>query len=218
MTVTILVPPTSIDLTTVEHVEQELGIPAGTETELLQRYIRQASDAIVDHCGRRFGRATYRESVPGYGDPRALVSELPVRTIGSVLMGNEPVLDYELEDPEAGILFRKAGWSWNVGLGWGGSLVMSPRPGTESPQYIVEYEAGWTLPTAEDPGDLPTNVERAAILTVKSYWQNRARNLQVSSKRIGDVSINYVTQTAEQAEELSGLPPEAVGLLARYRA
>ena len=59
--------PGDIRLATLAAVKAELGITDTTNDALLQSYIDQASAMIERLCGRWFGKATYRETLAGYG-------------------------------------------------------------------------------------------------------------------------------------------------------
>lgn len=210
----VIEPPTSTALTTIQAVRPHLT--GEVSDEEIAELIRRASDAIADWCGHPFGYATYEERVPGYGTQMLTLRRRPVIDVISVLFDNVPVIDWELADPEAGLLYRKVGWTWTVQWGWG--LSAQPVAGTEEPRFTVRYRAGYLLPGQEAPGGdgpqpppLPGSVEEAVLITVTTWHQQRGRDRTVAERRIADTQVRY-DRTGPQ-----NLPQAACDLLIRYR-
>ncbi len=197
----VVTPATSTRLTTVSRAVEVLGYGEGDDAAVLQRCIETASQAIVDHCRRPFALATYRERIcgpetgPGYLLGRSPVVEiLSVTADGTVLRTD----DYEL-DTETNRLWRVDGYGsrrwW-----WGAPL-------------IVEYDAGYTLPTDTGSWTLPEPVERSCILLAAAYLSQRNRDPLTRSE-----SVEGVGSTTWWVPSGSGLPsPEAEQLLQPYR-
>ncbi len=198
---------TNTKLATLEAVKTELGISDASQDALLGLLIDQASAAIVDHCGRPFARETYKETVPGYGSNRLMLSRTPIISVASVVADSEVIVDYLIENPDAGILYRKVGWRWTPPLGW--NITYYPVAGQEELLFAVTYTAGYVLPGDTGTPRLPQAVERACIETVKCWFLGRDRDPALASERFGDLQSNYI--------QIEGLPPIAERLLAPWR-
>lgn len=194
-------------LTTLTTVKSELGIPESDTSQdaLLTSLIDQASDAIVTFCGRPFAKESYRETLPGYGTNRLILSRTPVVEITSVMADGEVITDYLLEDAEAGILYRKRGWQWAPALNWG--IIPHPVGGNENLNFTVEYIAGYVLPGDAGTRTLPHDIERACIDTVKAWYSAKERDPAITEERLGDYQVSYA----------QGLPAPVAQLLTSWR-
>jgi hypothetical protein len=216
MTVTVVTPATRKRLTTVDAVLRAMRTlaPQPTDQEsmvLISDLIDRASDAIVTHCDRPFALQTYQETVSGYGTSRIMLSVTPVVSVTSILdFSNSPVVDFNLEDPETGVLYRRIGWNWLTSIGWDRTMYVIPRG--EDPNYVAVYAAGYFVP---DTGfsTLPGDVEQACIETVIAWYQAQSRDPNIISKRTRDTMITYRTSTGVEIS----LPPHAVGLLIPFQ-
>ena len=210
---TVQTPPLSTKLTTVSALKTELKLASASDDSFLDSLIQQASDAIARYCNRTFGLATYLETVAGFNTVWLQLSVTPIVAVASVLYnGTIAVTDYTLEEPDAGLLRRDAGWIWTFTPIF--NLEAWPQGRGESPQYSVNYQAGFKLPN-DDGRTLPFDIERAAIITAKGYYLDRRSNpnaLPLVRKRIGDVEVQYGTRPEEDP-----LPPVAARLLGPWR-
>lgn len=204
MSLTVVTAADSLDLCSVADVKEELN--CGDEDQAtLVRMVRQASDAIVAYCGRQFAKQEYLELVKGFGGSTLMLTRTPVVSVSAVSIDGSPITDFTIQDPETGALWREQGWDWTTL--WSSALTMAPIPGSEEAQYSVQYFAGYDLPDALLP-NLPGDIERAAIVTVKDWYQNRKRNLSV--KEFAAQGNSFVYSQDE-------LPPPALRLLSRWR-
>jgi hypothetical protein len=64
------------------------------------------------------------------------------------------------------------------------------------------------------PQTLPEDVENAVIETAKTFYQQRKTDSAVVEKQMGAARLRFAEQSAGTVEP--GLPPRAVGLLARW--
>lgn len=202
----IITSATSKQLTTVTAIKAELGITDTTQDALLGSLIDQASDAIADYCGRPFAREVYKETIPGHGSNRLVLNRTPIVSVASVVADSEIILDYLIEDPGAGILYRKTGWRWTPPIGW--NITYFPLSGQEELLFAVQYAAGYLLP-ADTGRTLPQSIEKACIETVKLWYLGRDRDQALASEKFGDLQSNY--------NQVQGFPPSAVQLLVPWR-
>lgn len=187
----IITPPTSRSLATIEAVKKELNITDASQDAFLQTLIDQASDMIETFCNRTFARAGYRETLPGYGMTRLVLSQTPIVEVTSIMMNNDIITDFVVENAQAGILYRQRGWKWTPVLGW--NINPFPIPNSEALLFTIDYTAGYALP--EDVGrNLPHDIEKACIEIVKAWYESRDRNPAISSERIGDYQVSYAIQ------------------------
>jgi len=101
-----------------------------------------------------------------------MLSRTPITEVDSVLYDNDPVVDYVLEDPEAGFLHRSQGWQWTVSRWW--NITSHPMPGSEEPKFVVTYIAGYILPGDQGDRTLPNDIERACIEIVRAWFLDKA--------------------------------------------
>jgi len=199
------------------RVKIELGIAnSNVDDDLIRRLIDQSSAAIVRYCERPFAEEVYKETVAGFGSIYLMLSRTPVTAVSSVIRNGDTITDFTIENPEAGLLLREAGWSWTAATGW--NLTGYTIANSELPKFTVAYTAGYELSDDATP-TLPFDVERAAIEMVKDMWLVRGQTATtgpIKSKRVGDLAITYGTVTAA-AEGFTRLPPRSLALLERWR-
>lgn len=147
---------------------------------------------------------------------------------------NDPNLTdgYYIEDTDAGAIYRPGGWGQTVNLmSWGWEAYSSRYilpGGTATLRYTVNYKAGYLMPqqfgyvpydptigtdptSDSDPPWLPGAVQRAALITVKSWWFGRMRDVTVASEQTSDQKVTYAPN------QVGELPAAALGLLRDYR-
>jgi hypothetical protein len=207
----VLTPAVSLLLTKLADVKADLGIPT-TDTSndaVLTDLIEEASDEIQREF-QFFCKQTYRETLPGYGTPILQLKRTPIVTVSLVKHLNDPIIDYTIEDKEAGHLYRKQGWLWTASVGW--NMTGYVMPNTEHPEFTVEYEAGY-LAADQPSSDMPGAIQRSARETVKDWYLARKRAEDVASKSVGDLSISYKTAS----EEKRAIPARAYSRLEKFR-
>lgn len=134
----------STALTTLEGVKRLLQVESPATDDLYNDLIVAGSAAIESHCNRRFCREAVVETVKGYGGVNLLLSRAPIARVTSVIADGDVITDYVVENPGAGMLYRKRGWLDTVQLGW--AISDYRVPGSEDPLYVVSYSAGYLLP------------------------------------------------------------------------
>jgi hypothetical protein len=113
---------------------------------------------------------------------------------GAALAGS----DFEAE-ADNGLLYRLAGDGERTD--WCGKIV-------------IDYQAGYILPG--EPGrTLPDDIERAAILLVKTAWFARTRDPLIRSE--STPSVYEATYWVGGFGNGASLPPEVEGLLSKHR-
>lgn len=159
-------------LTTLETLKKQLKIPED-DTILdddLMFHILAASQAIENHCDRKFKRQQYTEILDGSGSHYLVLSNYPVYS-GTITIDNEEIA---IDSSESGVIFNKYGW----------------RRGMRN--AVAVYEGGYVLPsdaTNDNPRTLPEAVEMACIFAIKGMIRNPNN---VKSERIGgDISVTY---------------------------
>lgn len=210
MSLTIVTPADSRDLTTLAVVKEELQLDLDDETpdQHLERLIAQASAAIERWTGRVFARETVKETLPAVGRVNLVLSRTPIIAVTQVLIDGDAVTDFSVRDAEAGFLFREAGWPSSERRGHNIAAFLT---GETKDTIEVDYEGGYYLPGAEGIQDptLPADLERAAIETVKGWYLARERDPAIQSEKIGDFwSASY---------KVGEVPDSARALLAPYR-
>ncbi len=131
------------------RIKQELGDRVQNDSgadPVLDALILAASRAIDAHCSRVFVRQSLTEAVDADGSVWLMLNQNPVIQVTEVLYDNSPIIDYTLDDPDAGILFRRQGWTRTEGVGWFSASEPRP-PGSIERRYQVTYVAGYLVPS-----------------------------------------------------------------------
>lgn len=192
---TVITPPASSDLTTVETAVRELALTQEADLGGLDALIRQASAICARYCGRSegFGRATVRQTDRLSRAADCIILERDLApSIASITEGGVALAgtDYELD---GSLLYRLAGDRRTT---WQPAVV------------VVTYDAGYSLP-ASVPGDL----ERACLLLMQGMFSARGRDPLVRSESADGVgSVSYLDPRAGA----EALPPQVAGLLSSW--
>lgn len=208
MAVTVKTAAEHRSLTTVAAVKDVLGVSSSKFDSVIDRFIKSASQAVEDYSGHTFARQTYVETVAGADHPILSLTHVPIIGTPTVTTDGDPIVDFVVQDPDAGFLYREVGWARSAWIGWGVEDYRIPT--TEELNFSVEYEAGYYLPEDTDR-DLPYLVEQACIETVVAWYSARRQPANVKSKKVGDLSITY----ADEAARTLGIPASARALLSR---
>lgn len=157
-------------LTTLARVKAELGITGGGDDAYLETLIDEVSAAIASWCRRTFARETVRQvfHVEGRAECLAL-ARWPRIEIYAISIGDTSYTPAEFEADEAGLLYRLDASGnhrdWSRG------------------RVTIEYSGGYVLPGDEDR-DLPEDIERAALMLVRSDWFARERDPSLRSEAV----------------------------------
>lgn len=202
MTIEVITPAATRRLTKLETVESFLDTTLGPEQqEVVNLQIDAASRFIEQHTHRQFGLETVKERLPSpltlwnRGGHRLVLARMPIISLTEVKLGvsgadlllTETVDDLFIEDPEAGFIWRRAGFnSTTIG---GGLLTRRPTRYAH-PDWYVTYQYGYSLPDAGTP-TLPEDIQLAALLTVKELFLTSSREGNLASERVGDAAKTY---------------------------
>lgn len=214
------------DLTLPATVATELGGDVSAGDARLPRLVAAASAAILRYLGRpqlHYSDA-FVETLPGHGRPRLVLGLTPVTSVGSVVIDGLALssADYELEDAEAGLLFRQAGWPW-TGSYRGGLPPQTDRAaGSERACIVVTYAGGYVTPAqatgagwAGPSRSLPYDLEEACVQTVVGLYRRGGSDPNVASEALGDYSVSFRAPSA--AGGVGIIPENALALLLPYR-
>jgi hypothetical protein len=213
----VLVAADTIDLTTITAVQTEIGSLTNAQKTWASSAITFASALIEQEANQHFSQQQFKETIEGSGSTTLMLARTPVIGTPTIItVDNEVIADFVVEDAEAGILYRRQGWTAEVSYHRG--ISYDPLPYEGHPRFVITYNAGYHLPSfpddaAADEIDLPGNVEQACILTVKAWWHKKNRDSSVSWKQVGDLALGYRGDPAVKGEDRLQLPPEARGLI-----
>lgn len=218
--VTVTVPATRLDLVTLQQVKRELGIDTAesesSDDTILQDMITGYSARIAKYCRRVFVKETVSEdqwpdsyrhrdhhyshnlsgrSPGGLGetDQVIIVSRKPIISITSINIDDNSV------DVNSGI--RKSDnngmiWKLNSGYTCGWNIYKLAN---------IVYEAGYAI------NDVPSDIQRALIITVKENFQNSEQNQRLKLERVDGVgSWSYYDRE-------DAFPPQAMDILEDWR-
>jgi hypothetical protein len=199
-------------LCTLADVKEELGLTVATYDTRLERLIHAVSDAIASYCGRSLHYdAAVAESVAGFGGTRLLLSHTPIVSITSITIdtGLLAATDYEIEDANAGFIYRPSGWSWTAREA--NDIVGDGVAGTEERSIDVVYKGGYvtagqvtTVPVLART--LPYDIEDAAIQMVADRYRNPSS--RIASERLLSAAVTYRD---------SDIPVELRSVLDKYK-
>jgi len=195
----VITPASSHDLTVLATVKREFGITTAEWDDVLAGLVAQASRAVASHCGRVFAKETVRETLrPEVPFRELTLARYPIASITSFVedAATLTAADYELA-PATGLLLRLAGdrpRDWCAG------------------KIVVTYVAGYELLP-----ELPEDVEKAAIITVRALWSARSRDPLIRGQET-DVpgALRKRTDYWVGAIGEGGLPDDARSYLVPY--
>lgn len=234
MPITIVTAATATDLCLVTDLPASVRGANSTNDALLAPMITRASALIRRYCRRHFERQTYSERLPAFGRVNlALMTEQtslglwpggPLTTVDSVTLTDSDTAssgttygDYLVRNLMAGTLYRQNGWDWTAQLQT--DLGFSIAPGSERPRWLVQYTAGYLLPTTTSDGTLPQDVRMACLEHVGELWNRAQRDPSIARISIpGDVDITYRAE-AGSGGALGGaiLTPAVREMLSEWR-
>lgn len=231
----ILTPASESALVQLATVKAHLR-PAVTGTgqdARLNDLIRWASAAIDTWCRRTFARTEYRLTMAGSGSQWLNLSAGPVevddaRLLPSFTYNGTAIDNYRVENPVAGILWRRDGWE--QAAGWTGRFSRRTDYGTQDrAAFVTEFWAGYLMPGETAPEGvtaytLPADVERAALLTVIDWYRADARDAAFTSTSTSESDADGTSRSmsasyapADPSATLRPLPASALALLKDYR-
>ncbi len=187
--VTILTQAVNKKFTTLEQIKQELELKDTTDDAYLSDLIDRMSGRIEEFCHRSFAKQAYQEKIAGSGSRIILLTHTPLISVTSVLCDLDPIVDYEIYDPEAGELYRAGGWVWDAASWWNVSRFPSSYGTAQT--FTVTYEAGYILPGDDGIRTLPATIEDACIQCVKEAYLKRRDDPSVSAEKLGNYSVTY---------------------------
>lgn len=204
----------STDLTTIFQVLAEFGSMTPEQQDWISFAIQAASRLIEQEANQFFAQQKYRETISGSGSTDLMLARTPILGAPTILStDNEVIADFVVEDRDAGILYRRQGWTKDVS--YLPSITSDYLSDVTHPRFIIEYDAGYWLPSfdsamTEDQIRLPPNVEQACVLTLKSWWTKKGRDPNVSWKQVGELAIGYRGDPVQKGDvQTLNLPPEA---------
>ena len=205
------------DQTTPFEVAAELGIDVGSPR--LPRLIRAASAAVLRYLNRarlHYGAAIVDTIAIPARQVRLLLDTTPIASVASVVLDGAALTsgDWTLEDPDLGILYRSAGWTY-TGAVRPGLQYADPDVGSEQKRLIVTYAGGWVTPaqnlaTPSLARTLPYDLEQAVIATVVSLYHSGATDARIAAESMGSYSATY-------RDGAGVIPDAAVQILDRWR-
>jgi len=208
----------STDLTTIAQLVAEIGTLTPVQQDWISLAIRSASSLIEQEANQVFAQQRYREVIGGSGSTQLMLDRTPILGTPTILStDNEPIVDFLVEDRDAGLLYRRQGWVREVSYLPG--IYKEPLAGEEHPRFSIDYDAGYYLPSftdqiTADQKPLPPNIEQACILSIKAWWHKKNRDSSVSWKQVGDLALGYRGEAAPKGGEgMLALPAEARGLI-----
>ncbi len=191
----VVTPAESRDLTTLATVKDRLNILDNEFDVVLSQIITSASSHIETIANRTFARERIKEICPGEGGFNLVVSARPIVTIHEILYDNDPIVDFDVtkSDLASGIIWRETRWEWTPARWW--TIESTPVAWMQDPRFLVEYTAGYTLPSfavPTTPPILPADVEQYAVDLVSNWFRART---QEGTSRIKQIEVEGISIT-----------------------
>jgi len=228
MSLTVCTSSTGVDGCVIKTSKALMGITGASDDTLLLTLTTRALEAIETYVGHPLRLQVYSESVPAYGTRTLMLSRTPIRVIlrafDSTDTGTATAVcssEYRIEEADAGLLSRDAGWAWTAPIAT--EFVDYHRPGQETRPWLFEYAAGYRITGATSTewgitstgADLPGDLAQALDETVKGWYLARTQDVNVQSVSVGSLSMTFRDTAA--AVGGASLPHSATKLLSRYR-
>jgi hypothetical protein len=201
-------------------VKSQLGIVTSEKDAALTTLIRWASDAITSHLGRPLARQTYRETINGSQSVTLRLGRTPVESVSSLTINGSVVTDFDIEDKDAGLLYYEN--IFDRFVIFGGRFSPAPLVNDELLWTVIEYVAGWVMPGGAVDGAkmaLPGDIERAAFIAVKEWFQADTRDANIKSRVIApreNTLANTIEYFDTTQKTMYDLPADSRALLRRY--
>lgn len=206
--VTVTVPASTQQLTTLQRVKLELDIDTTEYDPILTAKIDEASAAIATYLGFPLARETISEAFYGVGSAsRLLLNRWPVVAITSATVDGTAAATQWSLDGRIGALY------WLDASGYASHWISDKL-------LTVVYTAGYILPgqtvTPATAPLLPKDIEGACIDLLTSYWLARGRDPMLRAEDIPGVGrMEYWIGSASKDGSL--LPPSVAQKLEPYR-
>ena len=212
MTITVNTASTASRLTTVQRLAEQLGNTNLEDDKLLEKLIDSASALIVSYTGRTFAREVVTETLGahGQGQTRLVLSRTPINSITSITKNGSSIqsTSYEIEDAEAGFVWREHGWrDTTLYRQW----ITPIDSRFQRKDYAVTYDAGYYLP-GSTARNLPEEIEFACLEIAKSWFLDKDSNRNIKRERIGDAWIERY-----DADQIGAIPQAVASVLDQYR-
>lgn len=202
MGVQIVTAATDKAFTTLARVKVNLGLGTSTgDDSFLTDLIAEVSQIIVDETGREFAEEKVKETLKGSDRTTLLLTRTPIVSISSIVENYvNTITDYAIDDAEAGILYRRSGWTANVGSGWG--IAQNYEASYQRPMYEITYTGGYVMAnssaTSTSQFVLPASLRNVATSAVCMAYKHKSSDPSVLSKKVGDVSVSYGSTAADR--------------------
>jgi hypothetical protein len=176
------------DLTTIDTVEQWLGLASGNQDEaLLERLISAASGLIETWCGRTFASQSYVETRDGTGGRRMAFINGPVTSVSSVMVSGQSI--------PPGDAVTTPGYYFSPTM-----LILNG--------HVFRRGLGnVTISTIAGYATIPAEVEQACIELVSFRYRELDR-IGLASKGLAGETTAFV---------IKDMPPSVASLLDLYR-
>lgn len=197
---------------TLDRVQRELNVVDESKLDLLEDLILEAKAMTDAFCNRSFSKQVdIVEKVRGYDDAFVFVSITPIIEVTEISIDGVVLAttDYEIDDANAGTIYRENGWESKSTFLPG--IMNRPVPNSQQANIQITYDGGYILP-GDTGRTLPYDIERANFQIVKHLFQSRFRDMSVKSEKVDDIySVTYGDGA------VADLPQIAMDLLNRWK-
>src|SRR5262245_452304 len=202
----VITPAACMDLTVLDTVKMELGIPTGdtSKDDQLTVMIKQASGIVADYCNRVFGAEEVLETFwcdfPSSYERSFMLARLPVIDILEVVIDGQTLDPSEYRVATDGHLHRMSTTGMSFWC----------LTGTAE----IHYTGGYVL-----LDDLPFGIERAAISLIKENYFSIGVDPSIRSEDIPGIRrVDYqVSRGSGSSSGSSTLSPDVIALLYPHR-
>ena len=217
LVITTAVDPSEKRLVTLSKVKARLGVTSTTDDTKLTEIIDEVSQLVCDFLGTDLAKQTYTETLAGNNRTYLLLARVPIVSITSVSYQGNAYADYSVADYNAGLLYREDGFYYQSPSI--SRLVHDPHPSLKAKEWVIVYEAGYTLPAGEEPDTssefmLPISMRAHVYDLIEFYYRSSVRDVAVKKRVDGDMQEEYFSE-AELGSH--GFPMNIEKGLARFK-
>ena len=150
MGITVTVAATTSLFADRERIKTELGIAYSSEDDFMDACILAVGGWIEIITGRVWKKETVLETIRGSGTTILTLDRAPILAVSSVTSDqDDPITDTEVEDADAGLLYRPGGWSMAYVPAW--FLTAQLARTSQILNVKVTYQAGYDMAEAGTP-------------------------------------------------------------------
>jgi hypothetical protein len=183
-------------LVEVTTLRTRIGASSSADV-ILGEIVDEASQLIFDYLRRDLRQQTYVETRAGTNRREMVLRQAPVISVTHVKYQDGDAIDdttYKVINQNSGILYRKDDVWTRTGLALTNLNPNDPVAGTESPDWEIQYVAGYKLPgetVSAGEFSLPSSIVSQAIVQCQFAFASTNRDPSVVLRKAEEIQEEY---------------------------